>query len=672
MNIALEGESLIIQANREYTTDLRSLPDRKWNPERAVWIAPYTVENYEFMQQRGWPIQHIARPTRSSLRVELVSYKSETYFAVHTPQGHEWVDRCRRIPEYRMWSTAASCWLCKPTHQNAEYIEDAFAGAVYSDAARQRMDKIMAAVKKAQEAAAETKKKSAEPQIEILDFKFKTVPYDHQTKAFALSRDREAFALFMEQGTGKTKVVIDTAAWLRSKNAINALVVICPNDVKDVWPEELDVHMPDWVKYEVIVEGRQKRLDLNRFVAPVTHRDALKVFVTNVESLVSRDRFERVQKFIATHRALVVADESTRFKNPSAKRTKALIKLSKIAPYRRIMTGTPMTQSPLDLFAPCKFLDPNILGFGTYVSMVKHHGILGGFQGKQVVGFQKVEEIKQKLEGHSFRVLREECLDLPEKIFIKHYVELSGEQRRVYNDLRDELVAELSTGQRITAAHQLVKMLRLAQVVGGFIRPDAVDLTDIDGDMFDDTAWNERASELVSNKVQEIPGSNPKLDTTLSIIEELSDSSKVIIWARFRAEIELIERRLAEIYGKDSVVTFYGGVARDERTERRHRFQGTPTRSHDPSCRFFVAQVDTGSVGLTLTRAQTVIYYSNSFSLETRLQSEDRTHRIGQTGAVTYHDLVARDTLDTALIGALRRKKKFADQITGDRWKEWL
>lgn len=666
MNISLEAGNLVIRAGREHLADLRDLPDRHWDPELSAWVASYTTENFDFMAERGWPLGSIPRPSVSSLRIELVTYRNETYFAIHTPAGHEWVDLCRRIPESRMWSSVAKCWLCKPTQRNAVFLLEHFElKATISQAASTRFHAIMEGVRKLKEEAAKP------VATEITDFKFKTKPYDHQTKAFALSRDRAAFALFMEQGTGKTKVAIDTAAWLRSRSEIDAMLIICPNDVKDVWPEELAVHMVDWVDFVVMVDGRVKKQEVQEFVLRDSHRGRLKVLVTNVEAMASKDRFDLAHRFVAGHNTMVIVDESTRFKNPSAKRTKALLKLGKSAKYRRIMTGTPMTQTPLDLYAPCKFLDPHILGFSTFISMVKHHGIMGGFQGKQVVGFKDVDQIKAKIDPHSFRVLREDCLDLPPKVFKKHYIDLSNEQRRIYDDLRDELVAELVSGQKITAAHSLVKIVRLAQVVGGFVKPDDVFIDPDEGDA-DDTSWNARAAEKLSTKVQPIDGPNPKLDTTLDIIERLNPNEKVIIWARFRAEIEIIERKLAALYGEDSVVTFYGGVKRDERTIRRHRFQGTPDQPHDPRCRFFVAQVDTGSVGLTLTRAQTVIYYSNSFSLETRLQSEDRTHRIGQTGTVTYHDLVARDTLDTALIGALRRKKKFADQITGDSWREWL
>lgn len=671
MNIALEGGMLVIRASRLFLAQLRELPDRYWSPELEAWVASYMVENYDYMVARGWPLDGIDRPTASSLRLELASYRGEVYFALYVPQGHEWVERCRLIPESRMWSAKAKCWLCKPTLRNATYIKQTFAAANYSEAATSRMLSVLAEAEKLQEEAdaAKVLQRQLTATPDITDFKFKTKPYDHQVRAFALSRDRTAFALFMEQGTGKTKVAIDTAAWLRSRNEIDAMLIICPNDVKDVWPEELAVHMVDWVDYVTMVDGRVKRAEVDAFATIERDFKPMKILVTNVESMASKDRFEIAHRFVAGHRTLVIVDESTRFKNPSAKRTKALLKLGRDAKYRRIMTGTPMTQTPLDLYAPCKFLSPSILGFHSFISMVKHHGIMGGFQGKQVVGFKNVEEIKAKIDPHSFRVLRDDCLDLPPKVFKKHYVDLTGEQRRIYDDLRDELVAELTSGGKISAAHSLVKIVRLAQITGGFVKPDEMPIDTVD---FDDTSWNARVAHNLSFAVQRIPGDNPKLETTLDIISRLKPTDKVIIWARFRAEIELIQAELAAAYGEDSVVTFYGGVKRDERTERRHRFQGTPDQPHDPTCRFFVAQVDTGSVGLTLTRAQTVIYYSNSFSLETRLQSEDRTHRIGQTGTVTYHDLVARDTLDVPLIGALKRKKKFADQITGDSWKEWL
>lgn len=674
VKIELVNDTLVITADRRWVPQLRALPDRRWDAATNRWFASFTTENMMYMQQQGWPVSHLPAPTKSAARVDLVRIGGEAgqFYAIYTPGGQDWIAKCKAIPEHRMWSTANKCWLVRPTEKNTRYLREHMPTLDWTTAATERAQRIIESLNRQEDIVkaleAEKKEIAALDAVNVADFKFKTQPYQHQAKAFKLSRDKEAFALLMEQGTGKTKVIIDSAAWLRSLGRIEAVLIACPNDVKDVWVEECQSHMPEWMKYDVAVDGQIRRSELSDFV----YGDAkmpLKILITNVEAFASKERAALYDAFLARHNTLMVLDEATRFKNPMAKRTKSMLKLGKRAKYRRLLTGTPITQNPLDVYAPFRFLDASILGFTTYSVMKAHHAILGGWQNKQIVGFVKVDEIKTKIDPFSYRVLREECMDLPPKIYQKHMIELSTEQRRIYDDLRDELIAELDSGERITAAHALVKLVRLSQVVGGFVKPDVLPPDNLDPDS---SEWNEFVADQQGLPPRAIDGPNPKLNTTLDIIEDLSDTAKVVIWARFRAEIEMIAKALSERYGPESVVTFYGGVGRDERTRRRRRFQGAPDLPHDPTCRFFVAQVDTGSVGLTLTKAQTVIYYSNSYSLETRLQSEDRTHRISQTGAVTYHDLIAKDTLDGTLVAALRRKKKFADLITGDAWRTWL
>jgi SNF2 family DNA or RNA helicase len=257
--------------------------------------------------------------------------------------------------------------------------------------------------------------------------------------------------------------------------------------------------------------------------------------------------------------------------------------------------------------------------------------------------YQNLDELKAKIAPHSYRITKAECLDLPPKVYERRYVELNAEQRVLYNKLKKEFVAEFGGG-KINAAMAMTRMMRLQQITGGFA-----------------PVLNDVGETIATHPVGK---TNPKINALLELLEETD--GKVIIWARFRKELELIAVALREEYGTKSAVEYHGGVSDKDRQSAVFTFQ----REHDP--RFFVGQPHSGGIGLTLTAASTVVYFSNDFSLETRLQSEDRAHRIGQQKSVTYIDIEAVDTLDKKVIDALRSKKDMADVITGDNPSQWI
>ncbi len=351
------------------------------------------------------------------------------------------------------------------------------------------------------------------------------------------------------------------------------------------------------------------------------------------------------QKFLSNHAALMVVDESTRIKTPGAKRTKNIIKVGKSAVSRRILSGLPITQGPLDYFAQFQFLDPNILGFGSMYAFRNRYALLGGYLGKEVMGYANLDELIALVDPHSFRVEREECMDLPPKTYTKRFTHLGVVQKQLYDSMARDLVAEFAGGE-VHATIVLTQLLRLQQITGGFLPiPE------------DDGSYQGR--------VDAIPGTNAKIQALMEVLEEAP--GKVIIWARFRAELGLIANHILKEFGEGSGVLFHGGVSQADRKVALLSFQ-------DPNSpiKYFIANAQTGGLGLTLTEAQTVVYFSNSFSLEERLQSEDRCHRGGLKHPVTYVDLVAKDTLDTKVLDALRTKKNMATLITGDRIAEWI
>lgn len=498
------------------------------------------------------------------------------------------------------------------------------------------------------------------------DYEYKTEPYKHQAKAFKLSRDAEDYALLMEMGTGKTKVIIDTAAWLYAQGRINFLLVVAPNEVHKNWIlREMPVHLPDWCPRRMAIwSSDMKAADKKAYEKLWDPKfQGLRILAVNVEAFGVQERWWRakrngpkkfgseVNKILDSFKVLFAIDESSKIKTPGARRTKRLWALGKRAIYRRILTGTPVTNSPLDLYAQFRFLHPRHLGFSNFYSFKHHYAEWTTERNWKAekdyevcTGYKNMDELASRMDDVSFRVTKAECLDLPEKVYTRRLVAMNAEQKKIYDKLREESLLELRD-EEFKVTNVLVKMLRLQQVLGGWV-PD-MDNPGETNPIFDD------------------PKKNPRIKAVLDVADETS--SKIIIWARFRAEIVALTNILNSVYGKGSAVAFYGDVKTADRNEAIDLFQDPESK-----VRFFVAQQHSGGYGLTLTAASYVIYYSNDFSLEARLQSEDRCHRIGQRNPVTYIDLECLGTIDSRIINALREKKKLADTITRDDPSTWL
>jgi SNF2 family DNA or RNA helicase len=476
----------------------------------------------------------------------------------------------------------------------------------------------------------------------------KPTAYAHQTTVLEASWDKPTYALLMDMGTGKTRVILDTAERLYARKLIRAVLVIAPNGVHHNWVlHEIPLHLDIPAIAVAWSSSRSKSKRFQEQMAQLfSSAPALKVLTMNVEALSSKTGRDVAAKFLDYFRGqtLFVVDESQKIKNVSAKRTKSLLALRLKAAYRRIMTGTPVTQSPLDVYSQFMFLDPAILGFtsfyafkGYYAQTVKHRATDAAghlYEYEEIVGYKHLEELTSRLRSRSFRVTKQECLDLPEKIYTRLIVELSAEQRRLYKELRQNMVMTIGS-EVIPVPLMLTRLLRFQQITGGFIPAE-------DG-----------------VKTLPIAGSNPKLDALLSDIEDLPADESVIIWARFRAEIQRIVRALREAYGANSVGAYYGDTSAEDRAALIDAFQGKRTR-------FFVGNPQSAGLGLTLTAASTVYYFSNDFALENRSQSEDRCHRIGQRRSVVYKDIVCRGTIDERVLEVLKSKLDVADAIVGN------
>jgi len=478
----------------------------------------------------------------------------------------------------------------------------------------------------------------------FMDYKFKTKPYKHQITALEKSWNKEAYAYFMEMGTGKSKVLVDNMAMLYDKGKINGALIIAPKGVYRNWySQEIPTHLPNHIQSTVVLWNATTTKSKQKEYETLLKSDYnLHILVMNVEAFSTLKGIDFASQFLRTHKTLMVIDESTTIKTPTAKRTKAIIKLAQHSNYRRILTGSPVTKSPLDLYTQCEFLDPWLLGFQSYYAFRSRYAQMvernfGGRKVQLVVSYRRLDELSNKLESFSYRVLKEDCLDLPDKIYIRRTIELTEEQKKLYSTMKQMALAQLN-GKLLTAPNVLTQMMRLHQITCGHFKSD-------DGEI----------QELSSKRLEEL----------MSVLEETE--GKAIIWANYIYDIEHIVKNIKQEYGEDSVVQYYGAIDSEKRQKNIVQFQ-------DPNSpvRFFVGNPQTGGYGITLTAANTVIYYSNGYDLEKRLQSEDRAHRIGQKKSVTYIDLIAEGTVDEKIVKALRKKINIASEILGEELKEWI
>ena len=460
--------------------------------------------------------------------------------------------------------------------------------------------------------------------------------------------------IFISGNSGKTKVMLDNIGVLHNKGQITGALVLAPKGVYRNWSEkEIPTHLPDDINREVLVwdaaasQGRKDKL-----LKQIRDWDGktLQFLVFNIESLISEKGRKLIVDFIKRHNGDVFAlvDESTCIKNHKAKRTKAAIEIGQKCKARRIATGSPVTNSPLDLYSQCAFLDKSLLGCGSYYAFKNTYAVIERVQNRQgqhyekILSYKNLDHLSELLDKFSYRVTKKECLDLPDKIYMTRDVELTPEQIKVYKEMDDYQFSLLQQKenqfQEMSAQVILTKLLRLHQVLCGTFTSD-------DG------------------TIVRLP--NNRITALKEVLDETS--GKAIIWATYLADIEAIAGMLEKEYGAGSFVTYYGATSSDDRTRAINEFQNPKS-----PVRFFLGNVQTAGRGITLTEASTVIYYSNNFSLELRQQSEDRAHRLGQKNNVTYIDLVVRGSLDEKIIKSLLEKRNIANEILKDDLEPWI
>ena len=476
-----------------------------------------------------------------------------------------------------------------------------------------------------------------------MNYKFKTPPYKHQLKALEKSWEKSHFAYFMEMGTGKSKVLLDNIAMLYDQGKLNGALIVAPKGVVGTWyDQEIPTHLPNHVEHKVVLwqanitKGQSKKLGTLFKTGEELH-----ILIMNVEAFSTQKGVNFASKFLSCHNTLMAIDESTTIKNPDAKRTKNICKLAPYAKYRRILTGSPVTKSPLDLYKQCDFLQSELLGHTSYYTFRTRYAVMktanfGGRSVQIVVGYRNLEELSEKLKPFSFRVLKDDCLDLPPKTFMKRIVKLTADQEKVYRQMKHLALAEME-GKQMTTATVLTQLMRLHQITCGHFTADDGTIKNIN---------------------------NNRLDELLDVLDEVE--GKAVIWAHYQHDVESIIEKIRKKYSFDSAVDYYGLTPASERQQNIEKFQ------NDDRCRFFVGTTQTGGYGITLTAASTMIYYSNGYDLEKRQQSEARIDRIGQKFPMTYIDIMAEDTVDMKIVKSLRQKVNIATEIMGEELKDWI
>ena len=531
-------------------------------------------------------------------------------------------------------------------------------------------------------------------------FKFKTEPYAHQLKAFERFKDADIFALFMDMGTGKTKTTIDIAAYKYQQGQIDSMLILAPNHVHTQWiKEQLPLHCA--IPYRGFVWESAKvgrslyTKQLNDFI--INPELGFKVLAANIEAFQSDTIVPYIARFVKLNKVLIIIDEATRIKNSNAKRTKTVHKLVKYG-QRGILTGTPTAKSPFDLWSMMEFLKENYFNCNYFIFQHRYGIMMKGvndYSGKkyntlidektfsiiksklnkiktqrggqlmpadyeevadimsvteknvrfiesspQYVKYKRLDELRDYIAKDTFSVRKEDCLDLPPKIYEQIYVTMNLEQKRIYKSLKEDLMAEYA-GKEVTVANKIALTTRLAQVLGGFFP-------------YMEEELHHNGREWYSKYVgagQLIGSSNVKLEALRSDLDEVGEHIKPIIWAHFVPELKYIYEALKKDY---KCALFYGGTPNHERHKIIEDFQ---CGRYD----IFIGNTATAGFGLNLQISTLQYYFSNDFRTENRLQAEDRSHRIGVKVPVVYKDIIVKGTVDEKIYKSIATGRDLND-----------
>ena len=514
--------------------------------------------------------------------------------------------------EGRFYDADEKCWVIPLTAQNASTLS--LLGA--------SLDESLKELAKTARVAFVSRCEHRKPRVKAKLFAHQQDAYDFALDAFEKGK---AVALLADMGTGKSMMTIAITGTLEAEKGVKKMLVVCPKSIVGVWEDEFR-KFADYRYALTVLDGTMEK---KRAAFNYMQGAALQIIVVNYESCW------RLETEITKWKPdLIVCDESSKIKTPSASQSKALHRLGRLSKYNIILTGTPITGSPLDIFSQYKFLDDSIFGTSFYLFR-NRYAILGGYQNRMIVGYRHLDELVEKVHSIAFRIKIEDAVDLPPFIDETRAITLEPKAQSLYRMLEQDCYAELANGE-VTARNVLTQLLRLAQCTGGFIRDD------------------------IKGEAQQVSGA--KLDALEDIIDTcLDEEKKVVVFARFVPEIEAIAAMLKK--KKIGYALIYGATT--DRADQVKKFQ------EDPEVKVFIGQLQTTGMGLTLTAANVAVFYSLDFSYANYEQSRARIHRIGQKQKCLYIHLVGKGTVDEKILNALKHKGDIA-KIMVDDWRSLL
>lgn len=511
------------------------------------------------------------------------------------------INDLRGIPN-RRYDKRNDVWTAPNTSANVRYLKSN-ATFIFTEAAQQQLEEAFKPPEK----------------IKLVTWPWKTKPMAHQQEALSIALERDYLALLLPTGTGKTKLAIDIASVRYQRGTIDRLILLVPASLQLNWQEEFETHCHVDYTFD--------------------RGDGLKIHTFTIEGLgITKSGFEKALA-LCGDRTMVVVDESTKIKNPDAVRTQRAIFVSQKCKYRYIMSGTPITKGPQDLYSQFEFLSPSLFGRDNYVSFRNRYCVMGGYQNREVIGYDNMEELLEIVASCSYQVDKRAVLpDLPDKIYTQRYCEATREQASLFEQIRKNRETLTENGI-ITAKNVLERMLRLQSVCGGFVNVN--------------TGEQDHAGKPIMVPTP-VGKTNPKINLLMDFLDEYDEPA--LIWTPYISEIKAIGAALEKKYGSNNVGYLYGNIDRDT----RQRYVNDLQRG---DIRFIVGNPSTGGIGLTMTAAKAAIYFTNSYNYIDRVQSEDRIHRKGQTEKVIIVDFIMKGTVDEIVMMALKAKSDVSDFI---------
>lgn len=461
----------------------------------------------------------------------------------------------------------------------------------------------------------------------------------HQQEALSKMRGKTAFALFMGTRTGKTFTSITDWATNVCAGMVDDLLVIAPASYYESWGKAVAKDLSkDVPHYDMLVwsASRTKDKDIADFMDGINN----KILVIDVEALATVKRAQELAvDFVKRRRCQVIVDESTTIKNPKKSAKQSNFVANEIGPsaqFRRILTGLPTPRSPLDIWQQFQFLDPSVLQVPNYNAFMYRYGVVKKMRfatgvRRQVVAYRNLDHLRSIIEPYTYTVE----LDVNRE-YERVPVELTSQQKRIYDDIKKYASSELGKDQRVTVDQVITMLLRLHQVACGHVTDDDGNLIDLD--------------ETRTDALLELTG---------------SIDNKIVVWVAYSRDIDKVTTVLEKAHGKGTVSQFWGGN-RSVRLEEEQRFL------QDANRRFMVATPAAAKFGREWKISNVAIYHTNSDNLENRVQSEARTLAFDKDETTTYFDIVARGTVEERIIENLVKKNLLATKIDGRKWKEWL